>query len=175
MTLGCYRITPHTSTHTRLFGYNSVSSDVRLPEFINPVRQQYDFLKNGLSICWAVVVRCHCDRLSCFQSNEAGDVMSWERVFINHHPLRSIFHFNQTFCTLHCCIYTKQNSWGAWRCPHSLHAQDLPLCTCCRSCVNNIGPSDYTATLGVLSLYLGIHGHLFLCFWVLYFQNCPRA
>ncbi len=33
-----------------------------------PSRQQYDFLKKRLSICWAIVVMPHCDWLSCFRA-----------------------------------------------------------------------------------------------------------
>ncbi len=94
-----------------------------------PSRQQYEFLKNGLSIYWAVVVMLHCDWHSCFRAIRP---VMWlaESVFINHPTPWSTFHLTQTFYTLCCSTFMIPNSRCAWRCQHSQCAQDLLLCTC---------------------------------------------
>lgn len=50
---------------------------------------------------------------------------------MNHPAVWSAFTFTQLFYTLCCCTDTKRNSIYAWRSPHTLCAQDLPLRVCC--------------------------------------------
>lgn len=73
-----------------------------------------------------------------WHTNEATmrPVMSLAKgEFLNHHILPFIFQSTSLFALCAAAPTAYQNS--TWRHPGSLHAQDLPLCTCHCTCPLN--------------------------------------